>query len=166
MIGIPPRAASRETHIEATGKRQVAPTGDTCRRGRSQRNWDSHMLLVWRGKWGSPAAREARTPSSPPRPPAVPAPGGGVCARENRPRLCTTARARASTTASHIVTTKRRKPRGPPTGELENQRWSLPAREGSSPGRGRNAAGTRCRTGGPGKVPLQPEGPDTRDRTG
>lgn len=141
MIGIPPRAASRETHIEATGKRQVAPTGDTCRRGRSQRNWDSHMLLVWRGKWGSPAAREARTPSSPPRPPAVPARGaGGVCARENRPRLCTTARARASTTASHIVTTKRRKPRGPPTGELENKRWSLPAREGSSPGRGRNAA--------------------------
>lgn len=142
MIGIPPRAASRETHIEATGKRQVAPTGDTCRRGRSQRNWDSHMLLVWRENG---AARPLGKPGrrAPRHDPRLFWPGGGGvgCARENRPRLRTTARARASTTASHIVTTKRRKPRGPPTGKLENKRWSLPAREGSSPGRGRNGRG-------------------------
>lgn len=83
MIGIPPRAASRETHIEATGKRQVAPTGDTCRRGRSQRNWDSHMLLVWRengAAWplGKPGRRAPR------HDPRLFWPGGGgrVCPRE------------------------------------------------------------------------------------
>lgn len=154
MIGIPPRAASRETHIEATGKRQVAPTGDTCRRGRSQRNWDSHMLLVWRENG---AARPLGKPGrrAPRHDPRLFQPGWGGR---------TTAPHDSASPGVHIVTTKQRKPRGPPTGELENKRWSLPAREGSSPGRGRNAAGTRCRTGGPGKVPLQPEGPDTRDR--
>lgn len=82
MIGIPPRAASRETHIEATGKRQVAPTGDTCRRGRSQRNWDSHMLLVWRGNG---AARPLGKPGrrAPRHDPRLFWPGGGsVCPRE------------------------------------------------------------------------------------
>lgn len=129
MIGIPPRAASRETHIEATGKRQVAPTGDTCRRGRSQRNWDSHMLLVWRENGAAqPLGKPGRrAPRHDPRL-FQPRGGGGGCAQENRPRLRTTARARASTTASHIVTTKRRKPRGPPHQRTGKQKV-VPPRE-------------------------------------
>lgn len=84
MIGIPPRAASRETHIEATGKRQVAPTGDTCRRGRSQRNWDSHMLLVWRGNGAArPLGKPGRrAPRHDPRLFQPRGGGGRVCPRE------------------------------------------------------------------------------------
>lgn len=172
MIGIPPRAASRETHIEATGKRQVAPTGDTCRRGRSQRNWDSHMLLVWRENGAAqPLGKPGRR--APRHDPRLFQPRGGgegvpertdhSSARQREPGR--PPRHRTSSPQSggnpEVLPPANWKTKGGPS-----PREKAPRQAGEGTAGGRNAAGTHCRTGGPGKVPLQPEGPDTRDRTG
>lgn len=167
MIGIPPRAASRETHIEATGKRQVAPTGDTCRRGRSQRNWDSHMLLVWRGNG---AARPLGKPGrrAPRHDPRLFWPGGGgrVCPREPT----TAPHDSASPGVHHGIAHRHHKaeetPRSPPPANWKTKGGPSPREKAPRQAGEGTQRGTCCRTGGPEKVPLQPEGPDTRDRTG
>lgn len=79
MIGTSPPAANRETQIEATGKRQVAPTGDKCRRGRSWRNGQPHALLVRMG-YGTTRPLRKLGHRVPPHDPAVPP--RGVCPRE------------------------------------------------------------------------------------